>query len=50
MRYAINLCDIVPVDVVIAVITENSKYKSPQSRRAYCHIDIVPDYAYGNHL
>ena len=34
--------------VVIAVITENSKYKSLQSRRAYCPIDlvIVPDYAY----
>ena len=47
---SVYLCDIVPVDVVIAVITENSKYKSLQSRRAYRHIDIVPDYAYGNHL
>ena len=28
------------------MITENSKYKSLQNRRAYCHIDIVPDYAY----
>ena len=26
--------------MVIAVITENSKYKSLQNRRAYCHIDI----------